>query len=433
MADKKGPQAARQPTGTNGATAPANGCSASIPRGDAIRLMSPDYRGPALWRGPDADQPVIVTGCLGVGPDDEIYMSVASSTAGIPLSQLAEDNSAPVLAATLAAMHVHPNGSGPAAKPPSLFPLLTADDLAKLPPLRWLVDKEIPAEGFMVLYGATGSGKSFVALDYALRIAQDQPVVYVAAEGAHGYASRVLAWQRHHKLPAGQLSFIVTAPNLLDPAHVTEIEATVAEVKPALIIVDTLARTMVGGDENTQRDMGQFVAACDRIRTAAGGTVMIVHHTGRNGNHERGSTVLRGAADQVISIENDDSLIRLACEKSKDTAGFPQRGLRLVTVETGRTAEDGTPETSCVLLPSDQVTMSGTLTRSGRTLLETLALDVFQITGARASVLIDTTGMKPTTFYRVASQLVRDGLVRQDVKGDPYYITTDGTKRLTVN
>jgi hypothetical protein len=199
-----------------------------------------------------------------------------------------------------------------------------------------------------------------------------------------------------------------------------------------LVIIDTLARTMIGGDENTQRDMGLFVASCDRIRLATDGTVLVVHHTGRNGSHERGSTVLRGAADQVISIENDDSLIRLACEKSKDSAGFPQRGLRLVTVETGRTLEDGTPETSCVVLPSDMVLMAGTLTKNGRNLLETLGLEVFQTAGARASVLIETTGMKSTTFYRVASQLVKDGLVRQDAKGDPYSITAEGLKRLAV-
>lgn len=342
------------------------------------------------------------------------------------------------LEADLRDAQVHRNGSGPNSHDShgspngTRFQLLTADDLARLPPLRWLIDKEIPAESLAVLYGPTGSGKSFITLDYSLRIAQEQPVVYVAAEGAHGYASRVLAWCKHHKLTAGKIRFIAVAPNMLDLGDVAEVVSTVAEVKPVLVVIDTLARTMVGGDENTQRDMGLFVAACDRLRLATGGTVLVVHHTGRNGSHERGSTVLRGAADQVISIENDDSLIRLACEKSKDSAGFPQRGLRLVTVETGRALEDGTPETSCVVLPSDQVIMAGTLTKNGRNLLETLGLEVFQTAGARASVLIETTGMKSTTFYRVASQLVKDGLVRQDAKGDPYSITAEGLKRLAV-
>ena len=371
-------------------------------------------------KSPPTAATVTGNGSSGGRPSDPHY---TSNLAGVQ-----------VLNATLAAMQVQPNGSGP--KPGEedgrRFRLLTADEVIQLPPIRWLVDKEIPRESFMVLYGPTGSGKSFVALDYALRIAQEQPVVYVAAEGARGYASRVLAWQKHHKLPAGQLYFIAVAPNLLDMGQVAEIMATVAEVQPVLVIIDTLARTMIGGDENTQRDMGLFVAACDRIRMATDSTVLVVHHTGRTGNHERGSTVLRGAADQVISIENDDSLIRLACEKPKDSAPFPQRGLRLVTVETGRLQEDGTPETSCVVLPSDQVIMAGSLTKSGRTLLETLALEVFQNPGARASQVMDYTTMKSSTFYRVASELVKDGLVRQDTKGDPFYITAEGLKRLAV-
>ncbi len=330
---------------------------------------------------------------------------------------------------------VHFDGSDPALGMTSdgrRFRLLTAADLIKLPRLRWLVEKEIPANSFVVFYGPTGFGKSFVVLDYAQRIAQHSPVVYVAAEGAYGYAARVMAWCKHHNLPAGQLYFIAVAPNLLVVDDVAEIVATVAEVKPVLVIIDTLARTMTGGDENTQRDMGLFVAACDRIRMATDCTVLVVHHTGRNGNHERGSTALRGAADQVISLDNDDGLIRLACEKSKDSAGFPQRGLRLVVVETGHILEDGTPETSCVVLPSDQVIMTGTLTKNGRIVLETLALEVFQTAGARSSQLIDSSGIKSSTFYRVASQLVKEGLVRQDAKGDPYHITAEGLKRLGV-
>jgi len=324
------------------------------------------------------------------------------------------------------------NGHEPSNEPTPRFRLLPADELDTLPPLRWLVEGEIPEASFAVLYGATGSGKSFVALDYAFRIAQQRPVVYIAAEGAHGYAARKLAWCKHHKQPAGHLYFITVPPNLLNTGEVGEIIAAVATIQPALVVVDTLARTMIGGDENTQRDMGLFVAACDRIRLATGGTVLVIHHTGRNGDHERGSTVLRGASDQVLKLENDDDLIRLSCEKSKDSSGFPMRAMRLVTVETGRQLETGEPETSCVVLPSDMVIMAGTLTKAGRTILETLAFEVFQTPGARAKQLMETTGIGNSTFYRTASQLVKDGLVRQDAKGDPFYITAEGLNRLAV-
>lgn len=338
--------------------------------------------------------------------------------------------------ARLADLAILNNGNGhepPPSEPAPRFRLMPADELDTLSPLRWLVEGEIPEQSFVVFFGETGSGKSFVGLDYALRIAQHAAVVYVAAEGAHGYAARKLAWCRHHKTTAGQLYFITVAPNLLDNQQVDELVTAVATVKPVLVIVDTLARTMVGGDENLARDMSMFVASCDRIRLATSGTVLVIHHTGRNGQHERGSTVLRGASDQVISIKNDDGLLRLACEKSKDSAGFPQRGLRLVTVETGRQLEDGTPETSCVVLPSDLVIVAGSLSKNGRMILETLSLAVFQPAGARGKQLMDSTTLGSSSFYSAISQLKKDGLIRQDEKGDPFFITDEGRKRLAGN
>ncbi len=49
--------------------------------------------------------------------------------------------------------------------------LVHADELDHLPPPSWLVEGEIPCNGLCALVGASGSGKSFATLDYALRIA----------------------------------------------------------------------------------------------------------------------------------------------------------------------------------------------------------------------------------------------------------------------
>ena len=101
-------------------------------------------------------------------------------------------------------------------------------------------------------------------------MAQVAPVVYVAAEGAAGYAGRKLAWCKHHGKGAGQLWFVGEAVNLLDPAEVLTFTAAIRPLAPALVIFDTLARCMIGGDENSARDMGLMVAACDDLRAATG-------------------------------------------------------------------------------------------------------------------------------------------------------------------
>ena len=121
----------------------------------------------------------------------------------------------------------------------------------------------------------------------------------------------------------------------------------------------------------------------------------------------------------MLGLGSEDDLITLTCEKSKDAEPFAPRALRLVTIETGRTREDGTPETSCVILPSDRVVMTGTVTKTGRAILEALALETFKDTGGRASVLIQVTGLRESSVLHAASRLVRDGYVRQSDKGDP--------------
>ena len=68
-----------------------------------------------------------------------------------------------------------------------------------------------------------------------------------------------------------------------------------------LVIIDTLARSMGAGDENSSQDMGAFIAACDQIRRATGATVLIVHHSGKSSNAgARGSSALLGAVDTAI-------------------------------------------------------------------------------------------------------------------------------------
>jgi RecA-family ATPase len=106
---------------------------------------------------------------------------------------------------------------------------------------------------------------------------------------------------------------------------------------PALIIIDTLARTFGTGDENKQADMNAYVTAADRLREATGANVMIVHHSGvHEDKRERGSNVLRGAADTVIKVSRKDDnldIINAGPEgKQKDAEEFKTIKLRTAKV-----------------------------------------------------------------------------------------------------
>ena len=239
----------------------------------------------------------------------------------------------------------------------------------------------------MVLFGPSGAGKSFIALDYSLHIAQQHPVLYIAAEGHTGYANRKIAWCKHHSLGAGQLYFPDdnTVISLLDPQVVEDFIASVQPLQPKLIVFDTLAWCMTGGDENSTGDMQRLITHCRHIQTTTGATVLLVHHTGKSGASERGSSALRGGADMMIEVTNDDDILTLSCSKSKETEGFDDRHLARLTIE----ARPG--QTSCVWLPTDKVAHSKAdkLTRQQREVLDTLAAPLFIEIGARFAQLAD--------------------------------------------
>ena len=241
---------------------------------------------------------------------------------------------------------------------PSRFRLLDDAAIAALPPPEPLAGELLAADTLAVHYGASGSAKSFLALDLSLSIAagsaclgyevQRGTVVYIAAEGAAGLGVRVHAWKQRHGYAADQrlgVHFVPEAVNLLSAADVDALVAVLAALPehPVLLVVDTFARCLVGGDENSAKDVGLAIAALDRVRRVIGCTVLVVHHTGKNVGIERGSSALRAAADTMLAVAKDGDAITLRCEKQKNAAPFEDVSVRLVPVDLG----DG--ETSCVL------------------------------------------------------------------------------------
>jgi len=320
--------------------------------------------------------------------------------------------------------------AAPLWKPEPLQPtaqkwrLLSASEVLTLPPVEWLIEDELPAGGLTVLYGASGSGKSFLALDYALQVSQQDEVVYIAGEGLSGYPDRLLAWRNHHKQAIDRFHLVDDAIPMLDAEAVSEFCAAVSHLNPKLIVIDTLARCMLGGDENSAKDMGLFIHACNTIQRLTGAAVLVVHHTGKSRNSERGSSALRGGADSMIELSNDDGLISVNCTKSKDSEPFKTRYLRLVKIAT-RAERD-----SCVLLPAEKVQVSYELTDSQQRALEVLSWETFVKAGTSARILAEQARIPQGSIYRILTNLMKDGYVSQAKKGEPYYITEAGKQAL---
>lgn len=195
--------------------------------------------------------------------------------------------------------------------------LLTGDELDKLPPPEPLIEGLLMRNSLAILYGHPGSGKSFVAVDWSLCIATGRGwqgravhqgrVLYVAAEGATGLGQRKRAWQQDREEP--DVAGVVWLPmpvSLLDAKWSEALVMLVAEAGFAMVVIDTLSRSMSGGDENSPRDMTAAVDNADRVRRASGACVLVVHHKPRSGDNMRGHTSLEGAADTAVDVKSDE-------------------------------------------------------------------------------------------------------------------------------
>jgi hypothetical protein len=212
---------------------------------------------------------------------------------------------------------------------PSLRVLSTAE-LLTLPPPTYLLEPYLVRDTLAVLFGPSGTYKSFIAIDWACRIAQHEPVLYVAGEGVSGIPRRVQAWMRAAATPdLPEIMWIPHSVDLTQPSAVGELVRGVF-TRPALVVIDTMARNMTG-NENDPEDSGKVVHGCDTIRAQWGSTVLLLHHTGHTEtNRERGHSSLIGAADTRIGVQRDlPRQAILTCHKAKDDEPFRDVYLRL--------------------------------------------------------------------------------------------------------
>jgi hypothetical protein len=213
----------------------------------------------------------------------------------------------------------------------------------------------------------------------------------------------------------------------MNKSEVDEFLKAILPVEPKFIIFDTLARSMVGLDENSAKDMGLAMEVLAHIQRVTGATILLVHHTGKYGGSERGSSALRAACDVMLEISNDEGYITLVCSKVKDSDEFDTLNYQLTKIDLG-------PErSSCVVVPArKRVTQTSRdpLSRNQRKLLEALSLEVFNEAGAKSATLIQIAEVSAGSAYRVLSVLKRLGYIRQAEVGDPYFITETGLKAL---
>lgn len=312
---------------------------------------------------------------------------------------------------------------------PARFTVAREDALMDLPPVRYL-DRELGlvAKSFHLIYGASGSGKTFFAIERAMRqVSLGRRVLYIPTEDVQGLRYRIVAWRRAHPDVAGCLTWLQmpTGLDLQDHSQVAELIEAVEPYEYDHIIIDTL-REAHSGDENSSQDTRRINRAIQRL-VVTGAAVDVVHHTGVAGERPRGSTALFGNADAVIKVEDDDGYVRISFDKLRNAPPRDALAFSMAQQDTGLTDTDGEPVISVVLRSANQATRRDTkLSPIQRDILRTLALSIFDGIGAKAQQVIDTSGITRRNVYLALASLKTRGMVWQGSKGDPYTITPEG-------
>ncbi|HSS71065.1 MAG TPA: AAA family ATPase [Casimicrobiaceae bacterium] len=253
---------------------------------------------------------------------------------------------------------------------PGRLHFATFDEVLRLGSPQWRIVKIIPSRGVIVIYGASGSGKTFLAFDIGAAIARGAEwfghrvkrgaVVYLAAEGHLRH--RAKAYATHY--PDADLSLlrVLHAPlELRSPDGdlrplLSELRALGAQLRGiAAVVIDTLNAVMGAGAENLPEDMGAILGSARKIVDELGCVVIIIHHTGKDRmNGPRGHSSLAAAVETQILVTEDNGLRTAEIEKQRDGEKGEQFCFRLLThtwPSEDPDAGDGEDDGSCVVVP----------------------------------------------------------------------------------
>ncbi len=235
-----------------------------------------------------------------------------------------------------------------------LFTLLTATELTSLPPTQWVVKNILPEKGLAAIFGKSGTGKSFLAMDLLLKIAcgtewfghkvKNRSVLYIALEGRSGLSNRIRAWEKENlTVCPNNFKIILENFNLTIEQEVNELANVIVanQMENGVTVIDTLAQSTPGSDENLSSDMSLNINHLKILQERTNGLLIIVHHSGKDGTKGlRGHSSLRACLDASLEVSGDKNKRAWALEKSKDSEDQVSYGFKLKVIELGRDSDD---------------------------------------------------------------------------------------------
>ncbi len=214
--------------------------------------------------------------------------------------------------------------------------LWSLEEIQTRPWPEWHVLDILPRAEINMLYGESGVGKSALALDMTLAVAQgipwfghdteQGPVIWLAAEAFGSMKPRTRAYAMHNAIEWSTLTglpfHVVEQFNLSNADLVASLVDAVKDIKPSIVVVDTLAAATGGANENSGEDMGAILDACRAIYHGTGGSVLLIHHSGKNAElGARGWSGIKAAVQAELKVAFDEGTSQRVFSSTKQRDG----------------------------------------------------------------------------------------------------------------
>lgn len=303
----------------------------------------------------------------------------------------------------------------------------------------WTVKHTVPADSIGVMFGGSGTFKSFLALDMGLHVAhglswlgrktKKAPVIYIAAEGGTGLWRRIDAWHRKHKLQPESVEFYVVPVSLdllCDAERVAQAAHDVG-IEPGLVIVDTMSQTF-SGEENSANEVATYLRTLGtNFRAAWHCCVLVIHHSGHQATERpRGSSAIRANVDFMFGVfrEEKEMIARLECHKQKDGEMFEEISFKLESIHVGFDEDGDEIKSLCAshvqseeeLQKLQEIerakTIAGSKEAQALSLVRTgMLVSEWRLAFYASGIVKGDAHAKKMAFYRIRDRLLAAGLI----------------------
>jgi AAA domain len=312
-----------------------------------------------------------------------------------------------------------------------LLKLSTIEDIYHLPDALPLIAGILEAGSVSMLYGVSGTGKTFIGLDIALsishgiswqgRMVQQGTTWYINTEGKRGLKKRLQAWYKEHETLSPMLDhFKIIAWPLDLRAYTPELMETIndQQVPPALIVVDNFSMCVPGIDQNKQEQVAPVLHLMNALAAEYNCHILIIHHTNKAGD-VNGTMAFRNHVDTMIELVKEDaadreSPILFRCMKARDAEPFRDIRMELQSVVLSLHPDTRELVTSCVVTPATPPTKA---LHEG---LGDIEKNIFDLLGDEVKTYtewkkecIKEIGIAKATFDRKRDVLLNKGLIEK--------------------